>query len=45
MQRSVRKFYEHKRSYDRADYDTMVGRRIVKRRAHKRLRKQKVLVE
>lgn len=44
MQKSVRKFYEYKRSYDRADFDTMVGRRVVKKRAHKRLRKQPVLI-
>lgn len=44
MQKSVRKFYEHKRSYDRADFDTMVGRRVVKKRAHKRLRKQQVII-
>lgn len=40
MQKSVRKYYEHKRSYDRAEYDTVKGRRVVKKRAHKRLRKQ-----
>lgn len=44
MQKSIGKFYEHKRSYDRADFDMLVGRRVVKKRAHKRLRKQLVLI-
>lgn len=43
MQKSVKKLYEHKRSYDFDDYNTPKGRRVTKRRAHKRLRKQIVL--
>ena len=40
MKRSVKKEYEYKRSYDYADFDTKNGRKFVKKRSHKRLRKQ-----
>lgn len=38
MNKSVRKFYGHHRFFDYEDFDTVKGRRVVKRRAHKRLR-------
>jgi hypothetical protein len=40
MRRSVRKEYEHKRSYDYVECSTHLGRKLTKRRAHKRLRRQ-----
>ena len=40
MKRSVRKEYEHKRSYDYVECSTHLGRKLTKRRAHKRLRRQ-----
>lgn len=38
MLKSVKKFYEYKRSYDFGDFDSMAGKRITKKRSHKRLR-------
>lgn len=40
MRKSVCKFYGYHRIFDREDFDTMKGKRVVKKRAHKRLRKQ-----
>ena len=40
MKKSVKIFYEYKRSYDFAE----LNRKFVKRRSHKRLRKQDVLL-
>lgn len=40
MRKSVIKYYENHRSYDIADFDSMAGRRVVKRRARRRLRSQ-----
>lgn len=40
MRKSVHRFYVHKRDYDFCDYDTCKGRRVTKKRAHKRLRRQ-----
>ena len=51
MIRSVKKYYEHKRSYDYSDAYGRSGHRtinimqFVKKRAHKRLRKQDVLLK
>ena len=38
MNKSVKKFYEYKRSYDLDEY--FKNRKYVKKRAHKRLRRQ-----
>lgn len=49
MRKSIKKFYEHKRSYDFADTWGYTGRRaqknhrFVKKRAHKRARRQPIL--
>ena len=40
MKKSVKKEYEHKRSYDYVECSTHLGRKLTKRRAHKRLRRQ-----
>lgn len=38
--RSVCKLYGHHRMFDREDFDTKAGKKVVKKRAHKRLRRQ-----
>lgn len=38
--RSIIRYYEHKRSYDRDEFYTLKGKRFVKKRAHKRFRRQ-----
>lgn len=49
MRKSIKKFYEHKRSYDFADTWGYTGRRaqknhrFVKKRAHKRAHRQLIL--
>ena len=40
MKKSVKKFYEHKRMWDFEDFRTQAQKKIVKRRAHRRLRHQ-----
>lgn len=45
MFKSMKKFYEHKRSYDFGDFDSQKGRKITKKRSHKRLRKQDVMLK
>lgn len=49
MRKSIKKYYEHKRSYDFDDTLGYTGRRaqknhkFVKKRAHKRARRQPIL--
>lgn len=43
MKKSVKKFYGYKRQFDFGEFWTMIGKRVSKKRAHKRLRKQKVI--
>ena len=40
MKKSVKKFYGHKRMWDFEDFQTQTQKKIVKRRAHRRLRHQ-----
>ena len=40
MNKSIKKYYEHKRSYDYTDFNSPKGKRFNKKRAHKRARKQ-----
>ena len=40
MQKSVKKFYGHKRMWDFEDFRTQAQKKVVKQRAHKRLRHQ-----
>ena len=40
MKKSVRKFYGHKRMWDFEEWRTQAQKKVVKRRAHRRLRHQ-----
>ena len=40
MKKSVKKFYGHKRMWDFEDFRTQAQKKIVKSRAHRRLRHQ-----
>ena len=40
MQKSVKKFYGHKRKCDFEEFRTQAQKKVVKQRAHKRLRRQ-----
>jgi hypothetical protein len=40
MNKSVKKFYGHKRMWDFEDFQTQAQKKFTKKRAHKRLRQQ-----